>query len=145
VVGAVKKPGVYEVPAGARVNDAVELAGGMTKKADAAAVNLARVIGDGEQITIPEKGSASVQSGTGESAVPVGGTHASSSTSGGKVNINSASPEELKTLPGIGDATAAKIIASRESEGPFQKPEDLKRVSGIGDKKYAAVADLITV
>jgi competence protein ComEA len=63
----------------------------------------------------------------------------------GKVNLNTADAAELQKLPGIGEVTAAKIIASREAEGPFASTEDLKRVSGIGDKKYAAVADLITV
>ena len=64
---------------------------------------------------------------------------------GGKVNINTASAEQLDTLPGVGESTAQKIIADREANGPFSSPEDLKRVSGIGDKKYAELADLITV
>lgn len=146
VVGAVKHPGVYEVPADSRVNDAVSAAGGFTKKADASAVNLARVVVDGEQITIPEKGEARAPNAT-ESVPQLGdaGGQGSASDPNGKVNINTATSEELQGLPGIGEATAAKIIASRESEGPFTSTEDLKRVSGIGDKKYAALEELVTI
>ena len=145
VVGAVKHPGVYEVPSDARVTVAVDLAGGMTKKADASAVNLARTIVDGEQITIPERGESVPTAGASTNA-PAGSAAAGASEVGmGKVNLNTADAAELQTLPGIGEVTAAKIIASREAEGPFASTEDLKRVSGIGDKKYAAVADLITV
>jgi competence protein ComEA len=146
VVGAVKKPGVYELAVGSRVNDAVKEAGGMTKKADISAVNLARVVADGEQITIPEMGEAARCDEPADNAQTMSTRNTSSAiTADGKVNINSASSEELQALPGIGEATASKIIASRETEGPFSSTEDLKRVSGIGEKKYAALADLITV
>ena len=146
VVGAVKHPGVYTVPAGARVTDAIEAAGGFAKGADAISVNLARPVVDGEQITVPKKGegvskeaaSADTQLVQVDGPAPIG-------SSDGKVNINTASASELESLPGIGAATAEKIISSRQSEGPFTAPEELKRVSGIGDKKYAAIADLITV
>ena len=139
VAGAVKNPGVYKLQAGSRVDDAVKAAGGMSRKADSSAVNLARVIVDGEQITIPEKGSTSNVGMTLSSAANT------ASESSGKVNINTATSEELESLPGIGEVTAQKIISNRESEGAFASTEDLKRVSGIGDKKYEALADLITV
>ena len=146
VVGAVKKPGVYTLDGGARVTDAIEAAGGFKKNADPIAVNLARLVCDGEQITIPEQGEAQTETQVvreGDS-----GTDTNQTTGvavNGKVNINSAIASELETLPGIGQVTAEKIIANREAEGPFAAPEDLKRVSGIGEKKYDAIADLITV
>ena len=146
VVGAVKEPGVYELETGSRVNDAINAARGFTKKADRTAVNLARTIVDGEQITIPEKGleSASPQAET-DGTTGIGNVEVAGEPTGGKVNINSASAEELESLPGIGEATAQKIIASREAEGPFATSEDLKRVSGIGDKKYEAISELVCV
>ena len=146
VVGAVKKPGVYTLDGGARVADAIEAAGGFKKNADPMAVNLARLVADGEQITIPEQGDAQTEAHSARRGVS--GTVANQ-TAGvapdGKVNINSAIASELETLPGIGQVTAEKIVANREAEGPFAAPEDLKRVSGIGEKKYDAIADLITV
>lgn len=139
VSGAVVLPGVYELPEGSRVDDAVAAAGGTTEGAAADALNLARALSDGEQIIVPtvEEQKAQQQSAaSGQGA---------SGGAGGKVNINVASVEQLDTLPGVGEATAQKIIADREENGPFSSPEDLKRVSGIGDKKYAELADLITV
>ncbi len=137
VVGSVKNPGVYRLPVGSRVEAAIEAAGGFKKDADTTAVNLARVIADGEQITVPAKGETV--------SATQGSTASNSVAAGGKVNINTATSEELQTLDGVGESTAAKIIASRESEGPFTTIEDLKRVSGIGDKKFAAIASNITV
>jgi competence protein ComEA len=137
VVGSVKNPGVYRLPVGSRVEAAIEAAGGFKKDADTTAVNLARVIADGEQITVPAKGETV--------SAAQGSTASNSGAAGGKVNINTATSEELQTLDGVGESTAAKIIASRESEGPFTTIEDLKRVSGIGDKKFAAIASNITV
>jgi competence protein ComEA len=145
VVGAVKHPGVYTVSSGARVTDAVEAAGGFAKGADTVAVNLARPVVDGEQITVPKEGDEASGESAGFDVATQVGEPAVTGDTGGKVNINVASSAELETLPGIGSATAEKIIASRQVEGPFTSPEELKRVSGIGDKKYAAIADLITV
>lgn len=138
VSGAVAAPGVYELEEGARVADAVELAGGFLEGAAENALNLARVLNDGEQVVVPTAEEQAAQQAAVESA---GGT----ASLGGKVNINTASAEQLDTLPGVGESTAQKIIADREANGPFSSPEDLKRVSGIGDKKYAELADLITV
>lgn len=138
VSGAVVAPGVYEIEEGARVADAVELAGGFLEGAAENALNLARVLNDGEQVVVPTAEEHAAQQAAVESA---GGT----ASLGGKVNINTASAEQLDTLPGVGESTAQKIIADREANGPFSSPEDLKRVSGIGDKKYAELADLITV
>lgn len=149
VVGAVEEPGVYELSPDARVNDAIEAAGGFAKMADRAAVNLARPIVDGEQIVIPREGerAEAAAGGAAQPAVPdaVAGDASSGIAPDGKVNLNTATAAQLQSLPGVGEATASKIVASRESEGPFASPEDLKRVSGIGEKKYAALADLVTV
>lgn len=144
VSGNVREPGVYALEAGSRVQDALEAAGGFAEGAAPDAVNLARVVQDGEQIDIisreeadkgvqPQSGGAASNSGT------------ASGQGGALVNINTADSDELQSLPGVGEATARKIIESREQEGPFATPDDVKRVSGIGEKKYAALSDLITV
>ena len=138
VSGAVAAPGVYELDEGARVADAVELAGGFLEGAAENALNLARVLNDGEQVVVPTAEEHAAQQSAAEASGGAAGV-------GGKVNINTASVELLDTLPGVGESTAQKIIADREANGPFSSPEDLKRVSGIGDKKYAELADLITV
>ena len=138
VSGAVAAPGVYELKEGARVADAVELAGGFLEGAAENALNLARVLNDGEQVVVPTAEEHAAQQSAAEASGGAAGV-------GGKVNINTASAEQLDTLPGVGESTAQKIIADREANGPFSSPEDLKRVSGIGDKKYVELADLITV
>lgn len=108
----------------------------MADDASGDALNLARILNDGEQVIVPtaEERMQELQAAADGGARPAG-----------KVNINTATAEQLDTLPGIGESTAQKIIADREANGPFSSPEDLKRVSGIGDKKYAELADLITV
>ena len=135
VCGQVVKPGVYEFPPGSRIGDAVERAGGFGPDAATDALNLAQSLQDEQQVYVP-----SSQNGPASSA-----SAGVSGQSDALVNINTASAAELVSLPGVGEATAAKIIASRDSEGPFQAIEDLKRVSGIGDKKYEALKDLICV
>ncbi len=140
IVGAVVSPGVYEVAEGSRVQAVVEAAGGLSLDADGSAVNLARVVSDGEQIVVPAVSSEPL-------SVDEQATSPSSPgiASDGKVNINLASSEQLQTLNGIGESIANKIIDSREQDGPFSSLEDLKRVSGIGDKKYAAIAGSICI
>jgi len=133
VVGEVRHPGVYELPGGARVRDVVRAAGGLLGAADEAAVNLARVAVDGEQIAVPRKGAtaAGVAGPTGTAASP------------GKVDLNTATAAELDALPGVGPATAAKIISDRTANGPFRSVDDLMRVSGIGPAKFDALKDLV--
>lgn len=140
--GAVLTPGVYELPEGARVQEAVQAAGGFTEEASFDAVNLARCINDGEQIVVPTQ--AQAESGlntTGEGA----GEGSVGSTVSGKVNINSGTASELISLPGIGEVTAGKIIQDREKNGPFKTVEDIKRIAGIGDKKFEQLYDLICI
>lgn len=149
VSGEVQSPGVYELPGEARVDDAVKAAGGLTKASAADAVNLARLLADGEQVHIPSKKEAVQGEGAASAAAtPLGssaGSDAESSASAGLVNINSADATELDTLPGVGPATAEAIIAEREENGPFSSPEDIRRVSGIGEKKYEKMKDSICV
>jgi len=136
VGGAVQSPGVYELEEGSRVLSAVEAAGGFTENASLDAVNLARKLVDGEQVlilTIEEAASHGTEAAQG--AAPAKG----------KVNINNAAAGELMALPGVGEVTAKKIIADRESNGPFASLEDLMRVSGIGEKKFADLAPFITL
>lgn len=163
--GCVKQPGVYELEKDSRVQDAVALAGGVGENADTASVNLARILNDGEQVLIPEKKSAT-DGAQGTAAAPTeSAANGSSSSSGSNssssaanssgqassqaqntlVNINTADAEQLQTLPGVGAATAQKIIDNRKEEGPFISKEDLKRVSGIGDKKYQKLEAKICV
>ena len=140
VGGAVAAPGVRELPPGARVQDAVDAAGGFSDDAACDALNLARVLVDGEQVVVP-----SLEEAEAAATASVQAGDAGTAAAAGKVNINTASAAELDALPGIGPSTAGKIVADREANGPFATVEDLKRVSGIGDKKYADLADSICV
>lgn len=138
VDGAVANPGVYELRATIpRARDAIEAAGGLTEDADTTGLNLAQAVADGSKVHVPHAGEAPAQA-----AQPSAGGGGSSS---GPVNINSAGADELKTLPGVGDATAASIIREREEHGPFTSPEDIMRVSGIGEKKFEKIRDGICV
>lgn len=139
VDGAVACPGVYELAgAGARVNDAVLAAGGLVEGADTSTINLASPVEDGSKVHVPTADElASVTTGDAYAA--------SGEASGELVNINTATSEQLQSLPGVGEATAAAIIQDRERDGPFSSCEDLMRVSGIGEKKYAKMEALICV
>lgn len=143
VSGAVARADVYFLDEGSRVADAIVAAGGFSDEASVDALNLARVLNDGEQIAVPTIEAASAAA-AGAPAQGASATSAPSST-GGLVNINSADSAALQTLSGVGEATAQKIIADREANGLFRTIEDLKRVSGIGDKKFEALRDLICV
>ena len=143
VAGAVMRPGVYSLSPGARVADALDAAGGARAGAATDAVNLARVVTDGEQIYVPTtEESARGLAGAVTGASAAGGQGKASS--GGLVDINRASSDELESLPGVGPATAQKIVEDREKNGPFTSPEDLMRVPGIGPKKFESLKDLVT-
>lgn len=131
VAGAVKRSGVYRLPEGSRVIDAVEAAGGGTADADIHALNLADILIDGQRYYVP----------TVEESAGGGGTYSGSGT--GKINLNRATKAELETLPGIGPTLAERIITYREQHGPFRRPEELKNVSGIGNKIYENLKDQV--
>ena len=135
VLGAVNRPGLYAFRDGDRAIDAVAAAGGYTQHADRRQLNLARLLVDGEQIYLPS---------TGEVTAPPGGG-AASGTTAGKINLNTADAAALETLPRVGPALAARILAWREVNGRFTSIEDLLGVSGIGEKTFAGLKDLVTI
>lgn len=139
VDGAVKNPGVYEFPEGARVKDAIEGAGGLTSVGDTGSLNLAQRLSDEMKIHVPKEGEAVAPSDL--TTHPSGG---GGEGKAGKVNINRASLEELTSLPSVGESRAREIISYRE-RSPFVKPEDIMNVSGIGQKTFDKMKDLISV
>ena len=141
VRGEVEAPGVYEVSPGARLQDAIAAAGGLTRDADLSTVNLARRLRDGELIVIlarPAPGSTPT--------VPIAdaGDAGNAEDPRVRININTATAEELEALPEVGDVTAARIIAYREQHGPFRAVDDLIHVQGISDRTIDAFRDLVT-
>ncbi len=130
VVGEVVSPGMYQLPIGARLVDAVFAAGGLTDEADNASVNLARELTDGEQIIVFSISQEGQSTGT---------------NSSGLISLNRAGDKELEELPGIGPALAGRIIAWREANGGFKSIEDLLKVSGIGESLLSGVIDLVTL
>ena len=154
VSGAVLEPGIYDVPASCRVEEAIAVAGGLTENADSERVNLVRKVRDGMQIRVPvqkaartsstQRKSAQAKSSLGESA---SGNKAGSGRNNSmmqSVRINSASVSELQQLPGIGPALAQRIVETRNS-GRFTSVEDLLRVPGIGKAKLAKLRDYVEV
>lgn len=133
--GEVVNPGLYKLTTDDRVNDLLVLAGGATDKASLKDVNLAKRLEDEMKIYIPSKDEIVSNEVSGQSGL---------SSSTGKINLNTASKDELKTLPGIGDSRADEIIRYRENT-VFSKLEDIKNISGIGDKTYEKLKDLISV
>jgi len=145
LLGAVERPGLYELRAGDRGIDAVAAAGGFTDAADQSQLNLARPLSDGEQIHVPALGEAPLAPPGGAAGAPSGGAAAGGAAAGGKVNLNTADLQALDTLPGVGPATARSILDWREANGRFTAVEDLLGVTGIGEKTLEALRDLVTV
>ena len=141
VVGEVKQPGVYALSSGAMVSEAIEAAGGFTEQGDAEAINLVAVLGENTMIKIPAKGEHTEDS----TWLISGNTSGQAAQASGKININTASQEELCTLSGIGENTAKKIINYREANGPFKTIEDIMNVSGIKESAFSKIKDLIKV
>lgn len=142
VNGAVPNPGLYEFQKGARIQDAIDAAGGLLTVADATGLNLAAFLEDGQKLDIPYKEGQAPTEVTPGLDLP-GETPTPSSED--LININTASADELDKLPGIGPSTAQKIIDYRTTNGPFAKIEDLMNVSGIGPSTFEKLKDLITV
>lgn len=139
VVGEVAKPGVYQLPGGSRVHEAIDTAGGATENAHLELINLAAQISDGQQIVVPDS-----QTAAGAAAVTTTAT-GSGIGADGKVSINLASASELEKLDGIGPSLAERIVAYRESNGPFSSIESLTEVPGIGQKILARFSSEITL
>ncbi len=161
VTGAVENPGLYALPKGSRINDAVQMAK-PTTKAEVNYLNLAEILADGQKIVIPSKddvirqnqanfteenknpspgvGSKGTRNKQLASSAPVKGP-----TAGEKINLNQASAAQLDTLPHIGPALAQRIIEYREQKGGFRSMQDLKKVKGIGEKKFQDLKDLISI
>ena len=135
IKGAVKKPGVYQMKVGDRVKDAIDAAGGLTAEADSQKVNLAQRVEDQMVIVVPKVGEEA-------EAIPAGATSKEVSKEG-KVNINTATVEELKTLKGVGEKKAEAIIEYRKKNGSFKTKEDLMKVRGIGKKLFESFEERI--
>ena len=133
VAGRVAAPGVRRLPAGSRVVDALEAAGGVLPETDTAGLNLARPLRDGEQVLV------------GVAPVAGAGAAASGSPAGARVDLNTAQESDLDALPGVGPVTAGRILGWRESKGPFRSVDQLREVEGIGEATFARLRDLVTV
>jgi competence protein ComEA len=136
VGGAVRRPGLYRLTDGARVDDAVRAAGGVLEDANLDALNLAARVKDGEKVLVP------AESGPGEDQAPGG---PGGSAQGGAINLNTATLADLETLPGIGPALAQRILDYREKNGGFRAVEDLLEVPGIGTKKFEELREHVAV
>jgi competence protein ComEA len=133
VAGAVRRPGLYRLERGARVADAIARAGGLTRRAERTAVNLAAPVADGEQVLVATRGS------------PAAGAGGSSATAGatGPVSLSAATAEQLDALPGVGPVTAQKIVQYRQEHGPFTSVDGLDAIPGIGPAKLADLRPLV--
>lgn len=158
ITGEVKKTGIIYLKKGARIADAIEVAGGVTKNASLDKVNLAYTLEDGQKIYIPNKTDKIEEEGyiisnsgenvlveEGKSGTSLNNKNTSVKGVKTKVNINSANQSELETLPGIGPSLAQRIIDYRQQNGKFQKIEDIQNVKGIGDAKYSNIKNYISI
>jgi competence protein ComEA len=131
VTGKVRKPGVYLLPAGTRVADAVTAAGGPSRTSATGSLNLARRLIDGEQIVVGAPGTSAAASGA--------------SPADAVLDLNTATPDQLEQLPGVGEVLAARIAEFRDSHGGFTSVEQLREVSGIGVRKYAEIKPKVRI
>jgi competence protein ComEA len=145
VKGAVENPGVFTLPVGSRVVDAIDLAVA-TDEADLQSINLAKIVNDQDEVMVPRKVTAApIEGGQAEGAGNIGNIGYDSRASEGKVSINSASSQQLQTLSGIGPSKADAIISYRQNNGHFSSIEDIKKVSGIGNSTFEKIKGSITV
>ncbi len=132
VAGEVNRPGVYRLPSGARVTDAVQRAGGLTSHAEQAGINLVAGVQDGQQVIVPRKGAAAA------GGAATSGSGAAGSVSG-PVSLSSASAAQLESLDGIGPTLAQRIVQYRQAHGGFRSIDELRQVQGIGQKRFEAL------
>jgi competence protein ComEA len=132
VVGAVRRAGLYRLPQGSRIADAVARAGGATRKADLALVNLAAPVADGTQIVVPARTPPAAGGGSSAPSAPTGPVH-----------LNTATLEDLDALPGVGPVTAQKILDYRQQHGAFASVDELDAIPGIGPKRLDQLRDLV--
>jgi competence protein ComEA len=142
VVGAVRRPGVYRLRVGQRVQDAIRRAGGAKGDTDLQAINLAAKIADGQQVVVPRRG---VATGAGVAGATAAGDGTAGAAPSAPVNLNSATAEQLDTLDGVGPTTAQKILEYRTQHGGFSSIDDLAQIAGIGPKKLEALKAQVTV
>lgn len=147
--GAVAQPGIYTLPAGSRVRDALQAAGGFVLAADPGDLNQAAILKDGERITVSEKSPATAtpfpHNTLRQPGLPSATRTPASNRQAKKINLNTASLEELESLPGIGPFYAQKIIDYRQAHGPFKNIEQVLEVDGIGPKTFEQIKELITI
>jgi competence protein ComEA len=136
VAGAVRRPGLFRLPASARVAAAIQRAGGPRRKADLAAVNLAAQLEDGQQIVVPRAGARPPPTGAAAGSAAPG--------AGAKISLASATAEQLDQLEGIGPTLAKRILEHRDAHGGFRSVEELREVEGIGEKRFAALREAVT-
>lgn len=141
VGGAVHRPGLYEIADGSRIFDAVRAAGGATDRADLDSLNLASKVKDGDKVLVPARVEPGADPPAGGAAPGAGGAP----SAGGLINLNSATIEQLDSLPGVGPSTAQKIIDYRTQHGGFRSVDQLMEVPGIGPSKFAELKDKVTV
>lgn len=131
IVGEVNQPGLIELEVGSRIQDAIELAGGLTQDADTSKTNLAYILSDGEKIRIPNINDEEMEE--------------NEFLTQSKININTASVVDLQTIPGVGESTANSIVEYRAKTGKFMSIDEIKNVSGIGESKFEKMQDYISV
>jgi competence protein ComEA len=140
VAGEVRRPGVYRVPAGARVDVAVQQAGGITRHGESTAVNLAMPLHDGQQVVVPRRGGVAVAPSSGGAAGAGGsGAVGAGAAPMQPISLSNATVEQLDTLDGIGPTLAGRIVQYREAHGGFRSVDELRQVDGIGDKRFASL------
>ena len=149
IAGCVQKEGMLELSSNRRIADAIEIAGGLTQEADLSDINLAYLLEDGMKIYIPNQNERQENNEKTENIPKAENTSSmqiqDTNTKQDVININTATQEELDTLPGIGPATATKIIEYRKEKGKFKQKEEIKEVSGIGEAKYEKIKEYISI
>jgi competence protein ComEA len=141
VVGAVRRPGLYRLEDGSRVDDAIDRAGGARSKAALELVNLAAPVADGQQVLVPAR--ARPASAAGQGTAAAGAPTAAAGAPGGRVHLNSATLEQLDALPGVGPVTAQKILDYRTQKGAFSSVDELDAVPGIGPARLEQLRELV--